>query len=304
MDLADGGSIALNRATAANQVRIDFSHSGNHRLEVQVGSTSSYKFNPTTFDLGTGRRILNVANPDGNNDAANKQYVDNLVGEGVRPVDSVKAASTGNVTLSGTQSIDSVSLGVGDRVLVKNQTTTAQNGIYTVASGAWTKVGVDSSKGALVFIENGAQNNDSKWYAETDTSWIKFSQVDSYNVIQNGGLQRVANNFGIASGGVTNAMLGGNIEISKLQTFTVNDSVASGSWQTPSVATSLQNRLDHITSVIKAIRGGVANFSTSVPTGETIFDTRALALAKNRTYTSEPASADRVVGDLWFDAYT
>src|SRR5262245_40188698 len=53
--------------------------------------------------------------------------------------DSVRAATTANITLSGAQTIDGVSAIAGDRVLVKDQTTGSQNGIYVVASGSWTR---------------------------------------------------------------------------------------------------------------------------------------------------------------------
>ena len=52
---------------------------------------------------------------------------------------SVKAASTANLTLSGTQTVDTIALVAGDQVLVKNQTAPAENGVYTVAAGAWTR---------------------------------------------------------------------------------------------------------------------------------------------------------------------
>lgn len=51
----------------------------------------------------------------------------------------VRLATTGNITLSGTQSIDGVSAAAGDRVLVKKQTAASQNGIYVVNSGAWSR---------------------------------------------------------------------------------------------------------------------------------------------------------------------
>lgn len=51
----------------------------------------------------------------------------------------VKVATTANITLSGTQTIDGVAVIAGDRVLVKNQTTTSQNGVYVVAAGAWSR---------------------------------------------------------------------------------------------------------------------------------------------------------------------
>jgi hypothetical protein len=69
-------------------------------------------------------------------------------------------ATTGAITLSGTQTIDGVALNVGDRVLVKDQGTAA-NGIYVVASGAWSRA-VDMSldddvfQGLQVFITSGS----------------------------------------------------------------------------------------------------------------------------------------------------
>lgn len=51
----------------------------------------------------------------------------------------VSAATTGNITLSGLQTIDGVSLSANDRVLVKDQTTASQNGVYRVASGSWSR---------------------------------------------------------------------------------------------------------------------------------------------------------------------
>lgn len=51
----------------------------------------------------------------------------------------VVAATTANITLSGEQAIDGVSVVSGDRVLVKNQSTASQNGVYVVATGSWTR---------------------------------------------------------------------------------------------------------------------------------------------------------------------
>ena len=50
-----------------------------------------------------------------------------------------RAATTANISLSGIQTIDGIGLIAGDRVLVKDQTTATQNGIYTVASSSWTR---------------------------------------------------------------------------------------------------------------------------------------------------------------------
>jgi hypothetical protein len=85
----------------------------------------------------TGALTLSGA-PTQDAHAATKAYVDNVTA-GINFHQPVRVATTGNITLSGTQTIDGVSLSVGDRVLVKDQTTQTQNGIYVVASGSWTR---------------------------------------------------------------------------------------------------------------------------------------------------------------------
>lgn len=74
---------------------------------------------------------------------------------------SVKAATTANITLSGTQTIDGVALVAGDRVLVKNQTTAAQNGIYVVSATAWSRAPDANTAsyiaGAKVNVDQGTQ---------------------------------------------------------------------------------------------------------------------------------------------------
>ncbi len=82
------------------------------------------------------QRVLGVASPSLGTDAANKQYVDNIAA-GMVYKDAVKVASTGDLNLSapGLQ-IDGVTLQPGDRVLVKNQSNGAQNGIYVFNGGS------------------------------------------------------------------------------------------------------------------------------------------------------------------------
>jgi len=102
---------------------------------------------------------------------------------------SAKAASTGNLTLSGTQTVDGVALVAGDRVLVKDQTTASANGIYAVASGAWTRVSDADTYAklvaAMVIVEQGTLNQDTIWLSIADQGgtlgttslpWQKVSQ--------------------------------------------------------------------------------------------------------------------------------
>lgn len=75
---------------------------------------------------------------------------------------SVRVATTANITLSAPQTIDGISVIAGDRVLVKDQTTASQNGIYVVAAGAWTRsTDADTTSelaGALVNVDSGTVN--------------------------------------------------------------------------------------------------------------------------------------------------
>lgn len=101
--------------------------------------------------------------------AVNKGYVDNLI-QGLKPKGSVKAATLSNITRSGAQTIDTISVVAGDLVLVKNQTAPAENGIYVVASGAWTRAtNADTWNeliGGYVFVEyNGSAQAGTQWVA-------------------------------------------------------------------------------------------------------------------------------------------
>lgn len=131
-----------------------------------------------------------AADPVNTNDAATKHYVDS-VSVGLQPKAAVAAATTGaNITLSGTQTIDGVALVAGQRVLVKDQTTASQNGIYVVASGAWTRAtdidGWSEVVGAFCFVSGGSVNLNSSWIAQvtaggtintTAMPWVAFSSL-------------------------------------------------------------------------------------------------------------------------------
>lgn len=97
--------------------------------------------------------------------AVPRQWVQSLA-----PKASCRVATTANITLSGTQTIDGIALSIGDRVLVKDQTTTNQNGIYVVASGAWTRAtDADSWNdlvGAYTTVEQGTVGDDTFWMSE------------------------------------------------------------------------------------------------------------------------------------------
>jgi len=100
-----------------------------------------------------------------------------------------KVATTANITLSGTQTIDTVVLSVDDRVLVKNQNTSSDNGIYVVKSGSWER-SVDFSldddvyEGVHVYVNEGATNSDRTFILTTPdpiilgTSFLDFASTN------------------------------------------------------------------------------------------------------------------------------
>lgn len=135
-------------------------HSYNGSTWVPVGNVGYTPVNKAG-DSMTGALTLN-ADPVTPLHAATKQYVD-AVASGLDPKGSVRAATTANITLSGTQTIDGVALVAGNRVLVKNQTTQSQNGIYVVDAGAWNRASdfdtnAEVTAGAYTFVEQGTVN--------------------------------------------------------------------------------------------------------------------------------------------------
>ena len=119
-----------------------------------------------------------VVNPT---DAATKAYVDSVAALGLDPKTPARAVSTTNVTLSGLQTIDGISLNDGDRVLLVGQTNSIENGLWESHAGAWTRPS-DFSSGsnagaAYVLITSGAINAGSSWLCNTPSAVIDTDPI-------------------------------------------------------------------------------------------------------------------------------
>jgi len=137
----------------------------------------------TGVDLNN-QRGLAFADPSSATDAANKQYVDALIA-GLKWKTEVRAASTANGTfatafVSGA-SMDGLTLGTGERILLKDQTAQTENGIFLVTAGAPTRTtDADSSAeldSATVFVRAGTVNKDTAWTQTTDLPTIGVSNI-------------------------------------------------------------------------------------------------------------------------------
>jgi hypothetical protein len=157
-----------------------------------------------TITMDGTHTVTGLPTPTASSDATPKSYVDSLV-SGLEWKASAAVATTANITLSGLQAIDGYTTLANDRVLVKNQTTQSQNGIYVAASGAWTRsTDADVSaelNNATLYITNGTLNTDTGWTQTTinptiGTSNIVFVQFSgSGTYVAGTGLQLIGNTF-------------------------------------------------------------------------------------------------------------
>ena len=212
-----------------------------------------------TVDV-SGAKITTVGTPSQSTDAATKGYVDGVI-NGLDVKNSVQFASTANVAgtynnangtitagSNGALSMDGGSPSIGDRVLLKDQTSNVQNGIYTVttagsASAAYiltrandADTAAEISGGSFFFVEQGSANADNGYVTTHNgtptlgSSAITFEQFSGAGQIGAGdALTKSGNTLNVGvddssieinsdalrvkASGITNAMLAGSIDL-------------------------------------------------------------------------------------------
>ena len=258
-----------------------------------------------TIDVSSAR-ITSLATPTQTTDAATKAYVDAQL-QGLDVKNSVRVATTANGTLSSAfannSTVDGITLATGDRILLKDQSTGSQNGIYTVnSSGAPTRAtdfDADSevTGGTFFFVEEGTANADNGFVMTNDgtvtvgSTALVFTQFSGAGQVTAGSaLTKSGNTLNVAvddssievssdalrvkASGITNAMLAGSIDLTAKVTGSLP--VANGGTGLSSIAKG-SVLVANSANTLSALDGGGSNDGILTYTASS--DTLAFATA-------------------------
>lgn len=200
---------------------------------------------PTAAVSAGSQRIINLADPTSDTDAATRGYVLAQVQNAAAGIDnkpSVRLTTAGgNSTLTGTPVIDGVQTVAGDRVLAPSQTTGSQNGVYVVAAGAWARAADadqtgEITPGATWYVEEGTtyaastfrcSNTGTITLGTTTPTITQFTGGATYTA--GNGLQLTGSAFSVkvvASGGINSAAGGLSVDttiVARRAAFTVGN---------------------------------------------------------------------------------
>jgi hypothetical protein len=195
-----------------------------------------------------------AAMPTADADVANKAYVDS-VAQGLDIKASCLYTTTNNIALSGlaTQAGGDwpSALTAGDRILVKNQTAQAENGIYAASASGWTRTADMNNwsevPGAFTFIEDGVTLSSTGWVTTAGSTgtigvtampWTQFSGAGTYTA--GNGLQLLSNQFSVKLNGTSLDASASGLQISTTwpgqTSITTLGTIATGTWAATDIA--------------------------------------------------------------------
>ena len=182
------GTASTYDLTTAGKALLDDADAAAQRTTLGLGTIATQDANNVSI---SGGAVTGLGSPSSDSDAATKIYVDNLVA-GLKTRIICRVATTGNIDLTADlqngDTLDGITLATGNKVLVKNQTTVADNGIYTVVASGTASRNTDYDSiaelaGQIVVVQEGSTHADDLFLCTTDTSAtlgvsdITFTQV-------------------------------------------------------------------------------------------------------------------------------
>jgi hypothetical protein len=242
--------------------------------------------------MGTNK-ITGLGTPTDATDAATKAYVDSAA-QGIDWKASVRLATTTNVVLSSDledgSELDGVNLQTGDRILVKNQSTASQNGIYVVKSMGAPDRSTDADTGAevtsnfAVFVEEGTTQADSGWVLTNNgaitvgTTALAFTQFTGLGQITAGdGLTKTGNTLNVVGTADRITANGDSIDIASTyagqSSIVTVGTITTGVWNGTDIAiadggTGASTAADARTNLGATTKYTVANPELTVTSGQ------------------------------------
>lgn len=263
---------------------------------------------PLSSLSANSQKIVSVLDPTGPQDAATKNYVDS-VASGLDAKASVKAATTtalaANTYANGASgvgatltanangamaAVDGYTPAVNDRLLIKNEATAANNGIYVVTQvgdgthpyiltrAADANSATNITPGLFTFVEQGSANASQGWVLSTSgaitvgTTALNFSQFSSSTAYSAGnGLQLSAGAFSVLGTANRISVSGAGVDIAATYvgqtSITTLGTIATGTWQGTAVAVASGGTGATSASAARTNLGAVGKAAANIPAG-------------------------------------